>query len=299
MHESVLLQEVIKGLNLKRGFVVVDGTLGNGGHALKICEIIGEKGVLIGIDEDETALKEAERRLKSFPTEKHFVQGNFRNLKEILTKLSFNTIDALVLDLGLRTEQIEQSGRGFSFRKDEPLLMTFTKDFPTGALTAYEIVNRWGKKDLVQIFKEYGEEPFASKIADTILATRKEHPLDTTKDLQELILKSVPAGPRRGGGHRATRVFQALRIAVNDELSALEALLEQVPEILKPHGRVAVISFHSLEDRIVKQTFKKWVENGTYTHIHKKPITPSAYEREHNPKSRSAKLRIIEKNEIH
>ena len=295
MHESVLLKEVVEGLGVREGDVVVDGTVGVGGHAAALCERIGTQGCFVGIDEDEEALEEAKGRLSSYTLTKHFVKGNFRDLTDILSKLGVSQINVLLLDVGLRTEQLEHSGRGFSFRRDEPLLMTFQKNPPEGTLTAYEILNSWSKDELSEIFKEYGEEPYARTIAENIVASRKEKPLGTTGELVELLSQVIPPKAQRGGGHFATRTFQALRIATNDELGALASVLQQAPHLLKKEGRVAVISFHSLEDRIVKQDFKNKEEEGIYKIITKKPLVPSEEERLENSKSRSAKLRIAEK----
>jgi len=295
MHVPVLLQEVIEGLSIKKGDTVLDCTFGDGGHAKEICSRIGKEGRLIGIDQDENALKKAKESFKNEICNLVLVEENFRNLDIVLKKLKTKYVHAVLFDLGLRTDQLKESGRGFSFRKNEPLLMTFHAKLKPGDLTAYEIVNSWKAEEIEKILREFGEERFARGIAHGIVNTRKKIQIQTTDDLIQIIEKSTPLFYRRGRGHAARKTFQALRIAVNDELGALkEGLLKSAPVVTKG-GRIAVISFHSLEDRIVKNFFKKIKEEKNFKIITKKPIIPKEEEIESNPFSRSAKLRIVEK----
>lgn len=293
MHVPVLLHEVINGLNLKEGDIVIDGTLGDGGHAEAICCAIGKSGILIGLDEDEQALHTVERRLAPCPCSSRAISGNFRNLDIILGGLKILRVKAILFDLGLRRGQLEESGRGFSFRRNEPLLMTFSSASAETHLTAYEIVNRWKENDLATILKEYGEERFAREIARGIVEARKIAKINTTEDLVHIIQKNTPAFYKRGKKHIARKTFQALRIATNDELEALKEGIAKACEVLTPGGRFAIITFHSIEDRIVKCLFRE--QAGRFILITKRPILPTGEEMARNPLSRSAKLRIIEK----
>lgn len=296
MHTSVLLHEVIEGLSLASGERVLDGTVGDGGHSEMICTKVGSEGMLIGLDLDEQAIKKTKQTLTQCTARVELVCENFRNADKVLRSLGIDEVDAIVLDLGLRSGQLEGSGRGFSIRRDEPLLMTFKRDPASNERTAYEIVNSWSKDDLVEILQEYGEERFAGKIADAIIRKRKKNSISTTTELVAVLDEVLPERYKRGRLHFATKTFQALRIAVNDELGALQEFLEKAPEILAPSGRIAIISFHSLEDRIIKNNFKAKKDIGDYVNISKKPIIPTREEREKNTKSRSAKLRIAQKN---
>ena len=296
LHVSVLLQETLEGLTLNEGDRVFEGTVGLGGHSEEILKRIGTSGVYIGTDEDAQALAKAQVRLASYPIKKIFVENNFRNLDRVLDEAGVPLVDKILLDIGLSNLQLEGSGRGFSFKRDEPLLMTF-KTAPTeGDLTAHEIVNEWAAESLTDIITGYGEERFAWRIANAIVAARGLKPIQTTNELAGIVEKAVPAFARHGRVHPATKTFQAIRIAVNDELGALREGLAKGFARLAPGGRMAVISFHGLEDRIVKDFFKKQGEEGTGTIITKKPITPGDEELARNPKSRSSKLRIIQKN---
>jgi 16S rRNA (cytosine1402-N4)-methyltransferase len=292
LHKSVLLEEIIKYLNPGPGNNFIDCTLGDGGHALEVLRRISPDGQILGIDFDSAALETAQSRIEEEGLNRDrikFYEGNFADLGEIIQKTNFPKADGIVMDLGLRTEHLETSGRGFSFQKDEPLDMRFG----TGGddLIAAEIVNSWPKDDLEWIFREYGEEKKAWKIAEAIVRERKRNRILTSKELADLILAVIPRKPWEKI-HPATRVFQALRIAVNDELKNLEKVLPQAVDALKSGGRLAVISFHSLEDRIVKHYFK---ENNSLKILTKRPLTPSEEEIARNPKSRSAKLRVAEK----
>lgn len=290
-HVPVLAKEVIDLLELKSGDVVVDGTVGDGGHAEAILQRTHNSGQLLGIDLDPTAIATARKRLKKFGSRVKFVRGNFRNIDEHL-KTSNNIVQhppqAILFDLGLRSAELEESGRGFSFRKEEPLLMTFDPDAETTAAT---IVNGARRDELVRILREYGEERFAQQIAAAIIEYRKHHRILTTTELAFVVAGAVPRNYEHGRIHPATRTFQALRIAVNDELGALREGIEKAFAALSPGGRLAIISFHSLEDRIVKHAFRR-IGGRVIT---KKPVIPTEAEIKANPRSRSAKLRVIEK----
>lgn len=292
-HIPVLLKEVIEGLALKEGDIVFDATLGGGGHAAEICERIGRAGTLIGVDLDEGALRRAKEKTAGCAATVHFTKENFRNLDAVLKKEGIAKIDKALFDLGMSSLELEASGRGFSFRRDEPLLMTFDSDPNYGALTAEEIVNAWSEEDIERILKEYGEERFARRIAHTIVTRRREKKIERTGELAAIVNSCYPGKLRRSDSPAKT--FQALRIAVNDELGALEEGLKKAAELLVPEGRIAVISFHSLEDRIVKRYFKELAEGGLFAVITKRPLVPSEEEVGMNPRSRSAKLRIVEK----
>lgn len=290
-HEPVLKKEVIELLQLKAGDIVVDGTVGDGGHAEAMLERIGPNGQLTGIDLDPAAIATARRRLKKFGSRVKLIRGNFRNIDEHLKtskNIGQHQPQAILLDLGLRSAELEESGRGFSFRKEEPLLMTFD---PDAEVTAASIVNGVRRDELVRMLREYGEERFALQIAAAIVEYRKHHRILTTTELAFIIAGAVPRSYEHGRIHPATRTFQALRIAVNDELGALRDGLRNAYAALVPGGRLAVISFHSLEDRIVKHAFKKFPGRI----ITKKPVIPSDEEIKTNPRSRSAKLRVIQK----
>lgn len=291
-HIPVLLEEATTGLDLKPDSVVVDCTLGGGGHARKIIEQLGEQGIYIGIDADPVAVAALEDLKESRPTV-HLVNDNFTNLTSIVKNLGVEPT-AILADLGWRTDQFEEGKKGFSFSKNDPLLMTFgdPKDY---TFTAADIVNTWGEDSLIDIIRGYGEERFAQRIAKGIVIARAEGPIKTAEQLTNIIIEAVPGFYRHGRIHPATRTFQALRITVNDELGSLKKLLEDSLITLTPKGRLAIISFHSLEDRIVKQFFKQKIDEEQALRITKKPIVASADELEHNPRARSAKLRIIEK----
>lgn len=286
-HTSVLLHESIEGLAVCEGDVFVDATLGDGGHSAEVLKKFGGKVTIVGIDRDADAIERAPKNVV-------LKQGNFRNIESILASLGIESAQRFLFDLGLSSRQIEESGRGFSFQKDEPLLMTFEKNVPT--VTARDVVNEWQEETLVQIIKGFGGERFAGRIARGIVAARKKKTIETTGDLVEIVLKSTPFYYHRGKIHPATRTFQAIRIAVNDELEAIRDGLKSAWELLTPNGRIAVISFHSLEDRIVKLYFNELKKTGAATVITKKPIVAGEAEIKSNPRARSAKLRIIKKN---
>jgi len=292
IHKTVLLHESIEGLAVKNGDVYLDGTLGSAGHALEACK----KGasMIVGIDQDEEALARAQSRLQSSCTFK-LIKGSFRTMDTILDSLNIRKVDKIMLDIGLSSDQFETSGRGFTFQKNEPLLMTFKKDPSEHDLTAKEIVNTWDEANIADVIYGYGEERYARRIARVIVEERAKKPIETTFDLVELIKKATPWLYHRGKIHPATRTFQALRITVNDEINALKEGVIKGFDRLNSKGRMAVISFHSLEDRVVKHLYKEKENEGLAVLITKKPITASEQELEENPRSRSAKLRIIEK----
>jgi 16S rRNA (cytosine1402-N4)-methyltransferase len=295
IHKSVLLQESIDGLDIKAGDVFVDGTLGGGGHSEEVCKRFGGTVVMIGIDLDPEAHSRATARLAQYNCPIRHIQGSFRNIDTLLCTPGVSKVDKILLDIGLSSNQFEDSGRGFSFQKDESLIMSFKKDLTETDLTAREIVNTWDAENIQAILSGYGEEKFAWKIAQAIVARREEKPIETTFDLVDIIKSATPKFYHTRKIHPATKTFQALRITVNDEIESLKEGVQKSFEILNTGGRLAVISFHSLEDRVVKQFFKSKIESKEGKQITKKPIIPTEAEIEENPRARSAKLRIIEK----
>jgi len=296
-HITVLQQEATQQLNLSKGSVVVDCTLGSGGHAEEILKVIGETGTYIGLDVDKTAIAANEHLHSAYDATIHLVHSNFKDIKETLKELNIESVDAILADLGWRIEQFDGSSgekRGFSFQEDEPLHMTFGApgDYP---FTAYDIVNEWDAEDIANVIYAYGEEHFSRRIAKRIVEIRATEPIVSSKQLADIVYHAVPVPYRRKRTHPATKTFQALRIAVNDEFDALRALLADGVALLKPGGRMVIISFHSLEDRIVKHTFKEYTHDQKYLLVHKKPIVATFEEEKDNPRARSAKLRTIEK----
>ena len=305
-HTSVMFEETINGLELKSNGIYVDGTLGGGGHSSGICAGLGEGGLLIGIDRDKDALKAAEKRLSQFTCRKTFIQSNYSDIKEVLSDLGISQIDGALLDLGVSSFQLDNPERGFSYMQEAPLDMRMNRD---DDLTAYDVINNYDKNELRDIIRDYGEERWASRIADFVVKERARKPLETTTELVDVIKKAIPAKARREGPHPAKRTFQAIRIEVNDELGKLRIALDEFLDVLKPGGRLAVITFHSLEDRIVKETFKRRFDPctcppglpmcvcGKVRDIERpgKVIFPTEEEIEVNPRSRSAKLRIAVK----
>lgn len=309
-HRPVLLHEVIRTLAIRADDIVVDATLGGAGHAKALVKGLGGNGLFIGFDVDREQIERARKALAGSRAKTHLVNENFRNLEHELTKRGITKITKALFDLGWSSMQLD-SGRGFSFKADEPLLMTYPKieaqlHFGAGAkdekgqaiLTAAEVVNAWSEKSLADIIYGFGEERYARRIAKAIVERRQKKPFENSLDLAEAISQASPHRYRHGRIHPATRTFQALRIAVNDELGALTEGLAAAWNLLALHGRIAVISFHSVEDRIVKQTFAEWEKRGEGQRINKKPLRSSAEEITENPRSRSAKLRIIEKLEV-
>ncbi len=294
-HISVLLNETIDRLDLEEGNIVVDGTINTAGHSVQICKHIGATGHLIGIDEDSDALAMAKRNLKDVLPKVTLINGNFRNIDTLLSETGIEKVDRILLDIGLSNRQLADSKRGFSFMKDEPLLMTFDPDPKEGELTAEEIINTWDEENIADIIYGYGGERFARRIAKNIISARREKKITGTTELALIIEKSIPRFATRSKIHPATKTFQALRITVNDELRALKEGISKGLNILDKGGRMAIISFHSGEDRIVKQMFREYQSEGFVEILTKKPIAPSSEELEANPKARSAKLRIIKK----
>ncbi|MDQ0198492.1 16S rRNA (cytosine(1402)-N(4))-methyltransferase RsmH [Neobacillus ginsengisoli] len=306
-HTTVLLKEAVEGLNIKPDGIYVDCTLGGAGHSSVILTKLSEKGKLIAFDQDETAIAHAKEKLSAHHEKLTIVKSNFLYLKEELENLGIDKVDGVLYDLGVSSPQLDTPERGFSYHHDAPLDMRMDND---ASVSAYDVINHWSFEDLVRIFFRYGEEKFSKQIARKIEAARVSKPIETTGELVDLIKEAIPAPARRKGGHPAKRIFQAVRIAVNDELSVFEQSLNQSIELLNPGGRISVITFHSLEDRICKAAFKKASETpdlppglpiipDEYKPILKlvsrKPILPSEEELEQNNRARSAKLRIAEK----
>jgi len=299
-----LLKECIDGLNIKADGIYIDGTAGGGGHSAAIAQRL-KNGRLIAIDKDGAAIEAAGEKLASYPAAK-VVRGDFRDMPDILDGLGIPAADGVLLDLGVSSHQLDETSRGFSYRNEAPLDMRMGCEGPT----ARDVVNNYDTHDLARILREYGEERFACRIARAIAAKRMDRPIETTTELSEIITTAIPAATRREGGHPAKRSFQAIRIEVNGELESLTACIEGMFARLNPAGRFAVITFHSLEDRLVKRQFAAWCKGcecpphfpvcicgkqPKAAPVTKKPITPSPGELEANNRSRSAKLRIIEK----
>ncbi|MBI2612762.1 16S rRNA (cytosine(1402)-N(4))-methyltransferase RsmH [Candidatus Kaiserbacteria bacterium] len=295
-HQPVLLHEVVRALDIQPDDILVDATLGGAGHAKELSKGLGGNGLFIGLDADRDAIARAEMRLSGAHARVSLLHGNFRNMVNELAKLGVVSITKTLFDLGWSSYQLD-SGRGFSFKADEPLLMTYGSG-DEGELTAATIVNTWGEESLADIFYGFGGERYSRRIAKALVERRKKKPFETSRDLAETIAAATPARYRHGRIHPATRTFQALRIAVNDELAALTEGLQAAWQLLKPRGRIAVISFHSVEDRLVKRMFAQWEKNSEGKLLSKKPIIPSRQEEQENPRARSAKLRVIEKISI-
>ncbi|MFZ3020109.1 MAG: 16S rRNA (cytosine(1402)-N(4))-methyltransferase RsmH [Minisyncoccia bacterium] len=295
IHKPVLLQETITNLKLSAGMVVVDGTLGGGGHAREIIKSIAPNGTLVGVDVDNNTLDKTKSELEVFAKELSvhaiFANDSFRNLKEITSNASLQEVNAILLDLGFSSDQMDLSGRGFSHQRDEPLQMNLAT---TEGITALDIVNTWDEAGIEEILRDYGEEQFATEIAKKICEVREQAPIMKTTDLVQVIMSATPSWYHHRKIHPATKTFQALRIAVNDELGALREFLQQVPSVIASKGRLAVISFHSLEDRIVKLQFVAWERSGIAKRVNKKVIKPEREEVLTNRRSRSAKLRVCE-----
>jgi len=307
VHIPVLLDECIEGLNIKSGGIYVDGTIGGAGHSKEIARLIRPNGLLIGIDQDINAVNVAKERLKMYEDRVRIVKENFKNIKSIVHNLGIEKVDGVLLDLGVSSHQLDEEERGFSYMKDTVLDMRMDKDNP---LTAERIVNEWSEDEIYYIIKQYGEERWAKRIAEFIVRERKKERITSTGQLVDIIKSAIPASARREGPHPAKRTFQALRIAVNDELGILERTIEDAIDLLNPEGRICVITFHSLEDRIVKNTFNRLEKPCTCPPripqcicgqlplikiITKKPITAGSEELKNNPRSRSAKLRVAER----
>ncbi|HIR34851.1 MAG TPA: 16S rRNA (cytosine(1402)-N(4))-methyltransferase RsmH [Candidatus Faecimorpha stercoravium] len=305
-HISVLRNECIEGLKIRPDGIYVDGTLGGAGHAAEVLKRLGPDGRLIGIDQDEVAVANGQEKLGMF-SNVTIVRDNFRNFAAIMETLGIQTVDGVLLDLGVSSKQLDDGERGFSYMQDAPLDMRMDRRNPR---TAAEIVNQYSQEELRRIIQDYGEERWSARIASFIVQEREKEPIRTTGDLVRIIKEAVPKGARQDGPHPAKRTFQALRIEVNQELSILEGAIRDMAERLSPGGRICILTFHSLEDRIVKQTFRSLENPCTCPKdfpvcvcgkkqvlrvITRKPILPGAEEVKENPRSRSAKLRIAER----
>ncbi|HBJ1650309.1 TPA: 16S rRNA (cytosine(1402)-N(4))-methyltransferase RsmH [Clostridium botulinum] len=305
-HISVLLNECLDALDIKDNGIYVDCTLGGAGHSSHILERLSNEGLLIGIDQDRDALKAAKERLKRFENVK-YVHSNFYDIDNILQNLDIPKVDGILMDLGVSSYQLDEGARGFSYMKDAPLDMRMNRD---NDFSAYEIVNEYSEDELYKIIRNYGEERFAKRISNCIVNRRSDKPIETTMELVDIIKAAIPAKARREGPHPAKRTFQAIRIEVNSELKILNQTIEDGVNRLKPGGRMAIITFHSLEDRIVKLKFRELNDPCTCPRefpmcvcgkkpsvrlVSRKGIEPTKEEVEENPRSRSAKLRIIEK----
>lgn len=307
-HTSVLLEETIEGLRIKPDGIYVDGTLGGGGHSQEIAKRLGETGRLVGIDQDETAIRAAGERLKPYGDRVTIVRSNYCDAKEALTRLGISGIDGMLLDLGVSSYQLDTRERGFSYRFDAPLDMRMDQ---RQSITAKDIVNDYDERELTRIIRDYGEDKFAKNIARHIVEARGKKTIETTEELNEIIRAAIPAKMRAKGGHPSKRTFQAIRIECNRELEVLKEALSGLTELLNPGGRLCIITFHSLEDRLVKTAFKE-AENpcicppgfpvcvcGRKSRgkvITGKPILPKEEELAANPRAKSAKLRIFEKS---
>lgn len=295
IHKTVLLNESIDILDIKPNDVFVDGTLGNGGHSEEVIKRFGDRIKIFAFDMDSDAIERSKERLSKYKADIKYINANFKDIKDCLLKEGISKVDKVLLDIGFSSNQIEESGRGFSFQRDEPLVMSFKKDIKEDDFTAYKIVNFWDEDTIRTILKHYGEEKFAGRIAKGIVRTRVLSPINTTTDLVNVVLASTPKFYHRGKIHPATRTFQALRITVNDELTNIGEGLTNIFDLLNIGGRCSVISFHSLEDRIVKDFVKTMDQSGFGKRLSKKPIVPDSKEISENPRSRSAKMRAIEK----
>ena len=306
-HTPVMLEKVLQSLRCKPGGIYVDGTLGGGGHARAILENTAPDGLLIGIDRDDDALLESEKRLQPFGQRKILIKGNFADIGEILTNLNIRKVDGILLDLGVSSHQLDTADRGFSFSLDAPLDMRMDQ---SSRYRAYDLVNLSPEKELKQVIRDYGEEPMAGRIARAILAKRASAPIRTTIELADVVCRAVRRQGVRKKVHPATRTFQAIRIAVNQELSNLSTAMDAGIDQLGQGGRFSIISFHSLEDRIVKETFRSWEgrcqcppglpvcqcqREAKLRVLTRKPLRPEADENETNPRARSARLRTAEK----
>ena len=306
-HKSVLLEETVDGLNIKPDGIYVDGTLGGGGHAWEVCSRLNDKGSFIGIDQDAAAIEAASARLRDFGERVTIVRSNYCDMKSQLQQLGIDKVDGIVLDLGVSSYQLDTAERGFSYRVDVPLDMRMDR---RQSMTARDIVNDYSEMDLFRIIRDYGEDKFAKNIAKHIVLERAKGPIETTGQLTEIIRQSIPMKFQKNAGHPAKRTFQAIRIELNRELEVLRDSLDTMIDLLNLGGRICIITFHSLEDRIVKSIFKR-NENPCTCPSHfpvcvcgnvskgkvitRKPILPSEEELEYNSRSKSAKLRIFER----
>ena len=307
-HKSVLLKETVDSLCIRPDGIYVDGTLGGGGHAFEVCRRLGPDGRLIGIDQDQDAIAAASERLAPFGDRAVIVRSNYRQIQDVLEGLQIGRVDGIYLDLGVSSYQLDTAERGFSYREDAPLDMRMDR---RNTQTAADLVNGCDESELYRIIRDYGEEKFAKNIAKHIVKARQEKPIETTGELTEIIKAAIPAKMRATGGHPAKRTFQAIRIALNHELEVLDQSIDTMIQLLNPGGRLSIITFHSLEDRIVKNRFREnenpcicppdfpvcvcgRVSRGRV--ITRKPILPSEEELEENKRAKSAKLRVFERS---
>lgn len=306
-HASVLLDETIKALNIKPEGIYLDGTLGGGGHAYEVCKRLDDRGSFYGIDQDAAAIEAAEKRLEEFGDKVTVIRNNYCNAREVLREKGVEYVDGIVLDLGVSSYQLDTVERGFAYKYDSSLDMRMDQ---RQKLTARDIVNNYDEQSLYRIIRDYGEDQFAKNIAKHIVQTRKKKPIETTFELNEVIKAAIPAKVRATGGHPSKRTFQAIRIECNHELEVLKSSLQDFVDLLNPQGRLCIITFHSLEDRIVKNFFRE-MENpctcppefpvcicGKIPYgkvISRKPILPSQEEIEDNARAKSAKLRVFER----
>ncbi|MDD2959454.1 MAG: 16S rRNA (cytosine(1402)-N(4))-methyltransferase RsmH [Lachnospiraceae bacterium] len=306
-HKSVLLEESIENLLIKPDGIYVDGTLGGGGHSYEICKRLTKNGRLIGIDQDAAAIEAAGRRLEEFTDRVTIIRSNYCNMKMELGKLGITSVDGVILDLGVSSYQLDDADRGFTYREDTPLDMRMDQ---RQSLTARDVVNEYSEMELYRVIRDYGEDKFAKNIAKHIVSARQEKQIETTGELIQIIKAAIPAKIRAVGGHPAKKTFQAIRIEVNSELDVLRDSLDDMIELLNDGGRICIITFHSLEDRIVKTVFRKKENPCTCprefpvcvcgkkskgTVVTKKPIVPSEVEQEENPRAKSSKLRVFER----
>lgn len=307
-HKSVLLEETVSSLNVKPDGIYVDGTLGGGGHSLEICKRLSNQGRLIGIDQDEAAIKAATERLKDHKEKVTIIRSNYCDMKQRLCEIGIEKVDGIILDLGVSSYQLDHAQRGFTYRVDAPLDMRMDQ---RQSMTAKDIVNEYSEMELFRIIRDYGEDRFAKNIAKHIVRGRSVKPIETTEELTELIKNAIPAKVRATGGHPAKRTFQAIRIELNKELEVLENTLDDMIDLLNEDGHLSIITFHSLEDRIVKSNFRK-NENPCICPpefpvcvcgrkslgkvVTRKPILPSEQELQENSRAKSAKLRVFLRN---
>ncbi|MBE5931976.1 MAG: 16S rRNA (cytosine(1402)-N(4))-methyltransferase RsmH [Lachnospiraceae bacterium] len=306
-HISVLLDETIDSLNIKPDGIYVDGTLGGGGHSLEICKRLGEDGRLIGIDQDMDAIKAATERLSDYKDKVDIVHSNYQDIESCMRELSISGVDGIVLDLGVSSYQLDNVDRGFTYREDTPLDMRMDQ---SQSRTAKDIVNNYSEMELFRVIRDYGEDGFAKNIAKHIVKAREDGPIETTGQLNEIIKAAIPAKVRQGTGHPSKKTFQAIRIELNHELEVLENSIDKMIELLNPGGRLSIITFHSLEDRIVKNIFRRNMNPCTCPPnfpvctcgqapkgkiITRKPIIPSDEEISGNKRAKSSKLRVFEK----
>lgn len=306
-HVSVLLDETIDSLNIRDDGVYVDGTLGGGGHSLEICRRLGKNGRLIGIDRDMDAIRAAKDRLRDYMNQVTIVHGNYQDTDSVLRGLSVSGVDGIVLDLGVSSYQLDNAERGFTYREDAPLDMRMDR---SQSMTARDIVNGYSEQELYRVIRDYGEDGFAKNIAKHIVRRRQEKPIETTGELNEIIRAAIPARVRQNTGHPSKKTFQAIRIELNRELEILEQSIDKMIELLNPGGRLCIITFHSLEDRIVKNSFRRNMNpcicppefpvctcgrTSRGTVVTRKPIVPDEAETESNKRAKSSKLRVFER----